>query len=166
MEPEIRYKELVEKLRQQNYRLTPQRLSLVRLIATSEGHPSASQLYAKIKMEFPTMSQSTVYKTLNLLKELGEVLEIDLRGDSHYDGNRPYPHPHIICSQCGKIIDGENESFIKELVRAVEHSSGYQILRHRLVFYGFCPACQNKGEPAGTSFETKEVAGYQTGSGE
>jgi len=140
--PESRYQALVEKLRQQNYRLTPQRLRLVNLIATSDGHPSATQLYAQVKTQFPTMSQATVYKTLNLLKDMGEVLEIDLRDDSHYDGNKPYPHPHIICSQCGKIIDGEIESSIKELVREVEHNSGFRISRHRLDFYGVCPDCQ------------------------
>ena len=88
------------------------------------------------------MSQSTVYKTLNLLKELGEVLEIDLRDDSHYDGNKPFPHPHIICQACGRILDGEVDSSIKELVQEVEHSSGFQISRHRLDFYGLCPDCQ------------------------
>ena len=141
---ESRYQALVEKLRQQNYRLTPQRLRLVNLIATSDGHPSAAQLYAQVKTQFPTMSQATVYKTLNLLKDMGEVLEIDLRDDSHYDGNKPYPHPHIICSQCGKIIDGEIESSIKELVREVEHNSGFRISRHRLDFYGVCPSCQEQ----------------------
>ena len=147
--PKSRYQALVEKLRQQNYRLTPQRLRLVNLIATSDGHPSATQLYTQVKTEFPTMSQATVYKTLNLLKEMGEVLEIDLRGDSHYDGNKPYPHPHIICSQCGKIIDGDQDpsqvdSSIKRLVAEIERGSGFQILRHRLDFYGVCPTCQEQ----------------------
>jgi len=53
------------------------------------------------------MSQATVYKTLALLKEMGQVLEINLRDDSHYDGNRPQPHPHLICIRCNKIVDGE-----------------------------------------------------------
>ncbi len=85
-----------------------QRVELVRLIAASEGHPSASHLYTKIKLQFPTMSHATVYKTLSMLKEMDQVLEIDLLGDdSHYDGNRPQPHPHLICVNCNKIIDGE-----------------------------------------------------------
>ena len=92
---QIRFEQLITKLKELEYRLTPQRVELVRLIATSDGHPSASQLYDRIKIQFPTMSLATVYKTLDLLKELGEVLEIDLRDDSHYDGNKPYPHPHF-----------------------------------------------------------------------
>ena len=53
------------------------------------------------------MSQATVYKTLALLKDLGQVLEIGLRDDNHYDGNRPQPHPHLICIKCNKIVDAE-----------------------------------------------------------
>ena len=62
---DIRFNQLIAALRERNFRLTPQRVELVRLIAVSDGHPSASQLYTKIKHRFPTMSHATVYKTLN-----------------------------------------------------------------------------------------------------
>jgi Fur family transcriptional regulator, peroxide stress response regulator len=139
--PETRHNELIAALRQRDYRLTPQRVELVRLIATSAGHPSAAQLYAKIKAKFPTMSHATVYKTLALLKEMNQVLEIDLRDDSHYDGNRPDPHPHLICMQCGKIVDGELELDLSS-VRKLEKISGYRIIRSQISFFGFCPDCQ------------------------
>jgi Fur family peroxide stress response transcriptional regulator len=58
---DLRYTQLVDALKQHDFRLTPQRLELVRLIASSEGHPSASQLHTKIKRQFPTMSHATVY---------------------------------------------------------------------------------------------------------
>ncbi len=70
-DPQARFEQLIAKLRTSEYRLTPQRVELIRLIATSEGHPSASELYNQIKNQFPTMSLATVYKTLDLLKELG-----------------------------------------------------------------------------------------------
>jgi Fur family transcriptional regulator, peroxide stress response regulator len=63
---QVRFKQLIDTLKKSDYRLTPQRVELVRIIATSEGHPSASQLYAQIKVRFPTMSLATVYKTLDL----------------------------------------------------------------------------------------------------
>jgi Fur family transcriptional regulator, peroxide stress response regulator len=141
-DPQLRFEHLIAKLKEREYRLTPQRMDLVRLIATSEDHPSAAQLYDQIKVQFPTMSLATVYKTLDLLKELGEVLEIDLRDDIHYDGKRPYPHPHLICTSCKKISDGQLEAPIRALVDEMEHISGFQILRHQLVFYGLCPDCQ------------------------
>ena len=143
-DPKVRFDELIAALRERSFRLTPQRVELVRLISTSESHPSAAQLFAKIKTQFPTMSHATVYKTLALLKEMKQVLEIDLRDDSHYDGNRPYPHPHLICLQCSKILDGDMDldpSSIKKL----ERTSGFQIIRPQITFYGLCPDCRQNG---------------------
>jgi Fur family peroxide stress response transcriptional regulator len=145
VDPKIRFDELVAALKEREYRLTPQRVELVRLIASSEGHPSAAQLYARIKRQFPTMSHATVYKTLALLKDMGQVLEIDLRDDSHYDGNRPHPHPHLICTKCNKIIDGEAD-FDPSAIRKLEQASGYKILRSQVSFYGLCPECKQSSQ--------------------
>ena len=142
-DPHVRFDELITALKEQDFRLTPQRVELVRLIASSEGHPSAAQLYARIKRQFPTMSQATVYKTLALLKELGQVLEIDLHDDSRYDGNRPQPHPHLICMKCNKIVDGE-VSLNQESIRKLEKASGYTILRPQISLYGLCPDCKKE----------------------
>jgi len=142
---QLRFEQLIAKLRESEYRLTPQRVELIRLIAASDGHPSASGLYSQIKIQFPTMSLATVYKTLHLLKELGEVLEIGLRDDSHYDGNKPYPHPHLICMKCQKIMDGELDTAVKNIVQEVEQNFGFHIVKHQLDFYGICPDCQKGG---------------------
>jgi Fur family peroxide stress response transcriptional regulator len=141
---QLRFQQLIAKLRESEYRLTPQRVELIRLIAASDGHPSAARLYQQVKAQFPTMSLATVYKTLDLLKELGEVLEIGLRDDSHYDGNKPYPHPHLICVKCQKIMDGELDAAVDTMVREVERNFGFQIVKHQLNFYGICPECQDK----------------------
>lgn len=135
--------QLIAALKERDFRLTPQRVELVRLIAESEGHPSANQLYDKVKLKFPTMSHATVYKTLALLKEMNQVLEIDLHGDSHYDGNRPQPHPHLICMKCNRIVDGE-VSFDHKAIRELEKTSGYTILRPQISLYGLCPDCKKK----------------------
>jgi len=142
-DPDVRFDQLIAALKERDFRLTPQRVELVRLIAVSEGHPSASQLYTKIKRQFPTMSRATVYKTLTLLKEINQVLEIDLRDDSHYDGNRPQPHPHLICIQCNKISDGDL-TLDQESLRSLEQASGYQILRPHIALYGLCPDCKEE----------------------
>ena len=143
-DPQVRFEQLITRLKENEYRLTPQRVELIRLIAASEEHPSASHLYNQIKVQFPTMSLATIYKTLELLKELGEVLEIGLRDDSHYDGNKPYPHPHLICTKCKKIMDGELDTAVKTIVQEVEKNFGFQIVKHQLDFYGICSDCQNK----------------------
>jgi len=140
-DPDVRFNQLIAALKERDFRLTPQRVELVRLIAVSEGHPSANQFYEQIKLKFPTMSHATVYKTLALLKEMNQVLEIDLREDSHYDGNRPQPHPHLICMKCNRIVDGETV-LDQEMITKLEAASGYTIVRPQISFYGLCPSCK------------------------
>ena len=142
-ETQARFEELIAELKKFDYRLTPQRVELVRLIAASEGHPSALQLYEKIKAQFPTISHATVYKTLALLKEMGQVLEIDLHDDSHYDGNDPNPHPHMICIKCSKIMDGTLD-LEPRVLEELEETTGYKIIRPQLSFYGYCSDCRNE----------------------
>ena len=139
---DTRYDQLVTRLRAADYRLTPQRVALLRLIAASEGHPSASDLYEQIKAQFPTTSPATVYKTLHLLKELGEVLELGFSNDDNrYDGSRPYPHPHLICLRCRRITDPQ-VSMVDDLTEEVAAQTGYELVSHRLDFYGVCPECR------------------------
>jgi len=77
-----------------------------------------------------------------LLKDLDEVLELGFSDDDNrYDGNKPYPHPHLICIRCRKIMDPE-VSIAQDLVQQVAQQSGYQIVSQRLDFYGVCPDCQ------------------------
>ena len=143
VEPRARFDELMAALKERGSRLTPQRVELVRLIAASDGHPSAAQLYARIKRRFPTLSQATVYKTLSLLKDMDQVLEIGLRGDSRYDGHRPDPHSHLICIRCDRILDGE-AGLEPAAIRKQEQVSGYKILRSQVSFYGLCPGCRTQ----------------------
>ena len=140
-DPQARFAELMSALKEHGFRLTPQRVELLRLIAASEGHPSASQLYERMKDRFPTMSPATVYKTLALLKDIDQVLEIDLRDDRHYDGNRPGPHPHLVCLKCGRIADGDLD-LGTPAIRKLERASGYRIVRSDLTFHGLCPTCK------------------------
>lgn len=145
-ESQTRFEELVGKLQAQDYRLTPQRLALLRILAESDRHPSAAHLYDQIKEQFPTTSLATVYKTLYVLKDMGEVVEYGFSNDDNrYDGNKPYPHPHVICICCHEVVDAEVE-MVGDLARVVAESSGYEVVRHRLDFYGTCPECQDNSQ--------------------
>jgi Fur family peroxide stress response transcriptional regulator len=141
-DPELRYQTLIEKLQTRGSRFTSHRLALLRLIAVSEGHPNAMQLYEKLRPQFPTISLATVYKTLSLLKEEGEVLEIDLHNDSRYDGNKPYPHPHLICEQCGQIFDGDEAQFTQTINQEIRKKFNFQVNHAQMLFYGVCQTCQ------------------------
>ena len=101
-----RFNTIIEKLRENGHKITPQRLAIVKILAKSEGHPSVEHIYDQIIRDFPTMSLATVYRNILLIKSLGEVLELGFPdGSNRYDGNRPYPHPHVICIKCKKIVD-------------------------------------------------------------
>jgi Fur family peroxide stress response transcriptional regulator len=132
----------VERLRERGYRSTPQRLAILRVLAESEGHPSAEQVYERIRETYPTTSLGTVYKVIGMLKEMGEVLELGFADDSNrYDGSRPYPHPHLICVRCRKIMDPQ-VSLVDDLTQEVAELTGYEVISHRLDFYGVCPDCR------------------------
>lgn len=139
--PETRFNEMLSRLKELGCRITSQRIFLLRMIASSEGHPGAIQLYEDLRATFPTVSLAMVYKTLTLLKQQGEVLEIDLHGQSRYDGYKPYPHPHLICSHCNKIIDGDQLPALETIEKQIMETYGFQVSHQNQVFYGLCPDC-------------------------
>lgn len=135
---------MVSKLREHSQKLTPQRLAILRILAKSEGHPSVEAIHKKLQRDFPGISQATIYRTIMLAKSLGEVLELGFAdGSNRYDGNKPDPHPHLICTKCKKIIDPE-VSNLDEISRKIAEESGFDILTYRLDFFGICPECRAK----------------------
>ena len=140
-----RFETIVRKIRESNHKLTPQRLAVAKILARSEGHPSVETIYERLRDDYPTMSLATVYRNVMLIKSLGEVLELGFpEGGNRYDGNKPYPHPHVMCVRCKKIIDPELHS-LQDLTREVTAISGFKILTHRMDFFGVCGACQRFG---------------------
>lgn len=116
-------------------------MAIVSILAQSEGHPTVDAIHARIQKDFPTMSLATVYRNIVLIKSLGEVLELGFPdGSNRYDGNKPYPHPHVICTQCRKIVDPDLDS-LDELKQEVEVETRFTILNHRLDFFGICSDC-------------------------
>jgi Fur family peroxide stress response transcriptional regulator len=143
-EPQKRIEEMLSKLKSRDFRITPQRLAVLKILAASEGHPSVDDIYKEVKALFPTTSLATVYKTVSLLKELNEVLELGFPdGSNRYDGYNPVPHPHAICMKCKKIMDPERMN-IDALSEEMSRKTGYKIFHHRLDFFGLCPDCQQK----------------------
>jgi Fur family peroxide stress response transcriptional regulator len=145
--------QMVSKLREHDFRITPQRLAVLRVLAASEGHPSVERIYETVRHEFPTTSIATIYKTVHLLKQINEVLEIAFPdGSNRYDGNKPFPHPHVICVRCKKIIDPDLGS-LKDITAEVVDETGFDILSHRLDFFGICGDCKREERPTKTRKE-------------
>ena len=141
-DPKLRFDQMLTKLRAQKFRITPQRLAILKILAVSYGHPSVEQIFKHIKADFPTTSLATLYKTLTLLKQLNEVLELGFSDSGNrYDGNRPYPHPHVICTVCGKIVDPEPDA-VQNISEDIAKETGYFITDQRIDFFGICPECQ------------------------
>ena len=153
MDEETRVNTVVSRLREAGYRIPPQRMALIEILCQSDGHPSARQLHEQLTQRFPTTSLATVYKTLNVLKEVGEVMEIGFAGsDARYDSAHPDPHPHLICVQCRHIEDIDVDLCQpEEMAEEIAGQSGYRILSYRIDFYGLCPRCQQEGEEPGAS---------------
>ncbi len=141
-DPQVRLDTMINKLKKRDFRITPQRLAVLRILAKSEGHPSVDDIFKKLKPDFPTTSLATVYKTINLLKDIGEVVELDFSEEGNrYDGNKPYPHAHLICTKCKTIMDPDMAT-VEDLSKELARKTGYEILNHRLDFFGVCPRCQ------------------------
>lgn len=132
---------MLNRLKETGHRITPQRLAILKIVAESTEHPSAETIFEQVKGQFSTTSMATVYKTLAVLKEMGEVLELEFSNDyNRYDGNQPHPHPHLVCIGCRKIVDPDQRSLV-EVTEKLALDTGYEILGARLDFYGVCPDC-------------------------
>ncbi len=124
--------------------MTPQRLCILQALVQSNSHPSAEEIYAQVQNVWPMTSLATVYKTLETLRDIGEALEMQVGdGRRHYDGLRPCFHPHVVCTQCGRIEDVEIEG-LSGLPMQARQASGYQIHAQRVEFYGLCRVCQQQ----------------------
>ena len=145
-DPKSRVNQIIDRLKENQRRITPQRMAVLKILAESEGHPSVEKIYEKVKKQFPTTSLATVYKSVAVIKELGEVLELGFTdGSNRYDGNKPYPHPHLICTECRTIMD-PSISVLADVTQKLIAETGFKITTHRLDFFGICPECQKKAE--------------------
>ena len=145
-DPKSRLNQIVDRLKENQRRITPQRMAVLKILAESEGHPSVEKIYEKVKKQFPTTSLATVYKSVAVIKEIGEVLELGFTdGSNRYDGNKPYPHPHLICTECRTIMD-PSLPVLADVTQKLMAETGFKITNHRLDFFGICPECQKKAE--------------------
>ena len=134
--------DIVGKLSERGYRLTPQRLMILSAIENSDNHISAEEIYAQVVAKYPNINISTVYRTLELLKGLGLVTETDLGGGRfRYHPADKGHHHHLVCRECGAIIDLD-ESMLASLKDTLLREYKFIAdLRHLAVF-GRCVKCR------------------------
>jgi Fe2+ or Zn2+ uptake regulation protein len=133
----------VEHLRAAGRRITPKRALLVAIIDRNP-HLDATEIYRIAKKTQPRIGLATVYRTLNLLKELGVVRACELGETHRHYEVRQDDHLHLVCSDCGRIIDIPSP----EPLRDVAASNGFHVERIRLELIGYCTACAKKRSAA------------------
>jgi Fur family peroxide stress response transcriptional regulator len=132
----------IEALRSKGYKATPQRIAICRIALNSRAHPSAQQVYDEVKKIYPTVSLATVYKTLEVLRDLDLLQEINFpKGQARFDS---YMNPHInlVCLKCGNITDLDDMT-IKEITRKVTASTKFKLTGQRVDVYGICQKCSS-----------------------
>ncbi len=132
---------LVESVRGQGYRMTPQREMILDAIHR-EGHVTADEIYQRVCAKTPAINLATVYRTLELLKALGIVTAIDT-GDGcvHYELAGKQPHHHLVCEGCGHTLELDCDVLLpleQELLRRY----GFVMNLNHLALFGTCPDCQ------------------------
>ena len=132
---------LLDVLKQAHLRITPQRVAICDLLASSKEHPTAQQIYEMLKPEFTSLSLATVYNTLEQLVKAGAINALGSAGDDavHYDADTD-PHVNLACVRCNRVIDLPSKH-IQQVEDEVQHS-GYHVLGARVMYYGLCPECQ------------------------
>lgn len=134
--------DLIVSLREEGFRITPQRIAIVDYLLKTEDHPSAEHIHKTIQKKYPMVSLSTVYKTLDLLKEKKLVNEIEVEGEARFDAHTN-EHINLVCMKCGKIEDVDEDS-LKEIQNRAARKSKYLILKGSFELFGYCNNCKSK----------------------
>ncbi len=133
----------IETLQKRGYRLTPQRIMVVDALHSVKSHISAEEIFAKLKEKYPYANISTVYRTLELLRELGLAAEIELGdGIARYHARENSKHHHLVCNKCGKTIELP-EADLQPLAKSLLSKHGFKADMRHLAIFGLCPKCQD-----------------------
>lgn len=135
-------KEVVLALKRQGYKLTPQRRAVIHTIISSQDHLTPAGIYEKVNRGYHHISLVTIYRTLEILAGLGLLCETHAGGVGRsYAIDAPEHHHHLICSQCGIVVDFTTHN-LSRLERRLSESNGFRIDSRLLEFVGMCRDCR------------------------
>ena len=123
-------------------RLTPQRRAVLGVLRGSSDHPTAHEVYDRVRGQQPGIGPATVYRTLALLVAAGQARELQLGegSASRYDANTAR-HDHLVCDGCGAAVDVD-APVPSRLPLRVAAATGFAVHGYDLRFHGLCPACR------------------------
>lgn len=131
---------VLEALKRAGLKLTPQRIAIVKEIASDATHPTAQDLFERLRGTFPTMSFATVYNTLDALTTLGLVKSLRLGAAVRFDPNTT-PHHHAVCDGCGSVLDLPMSAPSHALTRAIEETFQFEVRTEERTYRGLCGRC-------------------------
>jgi Fe2+ or Zn2+ uptake regulation protein len=136
---------IVHSLEGAGYRLTAPRRAVAELIASRRGHFTADELLSDSRARRLGVTRATVFRSLEVLTELGLVERLDLpTGEHAFVACDPAHHHHVVCSSCGRSTEVADNGF-EAVAAAIVRQSGYRVDTHRLELFGLCPSCQEPG---------------------
>jgi Fur family peroxide stress response transcriptional regulator len=138
---------IINALRKKGYKATSQRIAICHLALSSREHPTAQKIYRDVKRLHPTVSLATVYKTLQVLRELRLVQELAFpQEETRFDSNAA-PHVNTVCLRCGSISDVNVQVLRNVVARAVSRIR-FTVTGQRFDVYGVCDKCAKRRETA------------------
>ncbi len=138
---------LREKLKQTGFKITPQRRAIIEVLLQNDAkHLSSEQIYDLVKVDCPEIGLATVYRTMQVLDEVGAISKLSLddgciRYEINLNKEDSHNHHHLICKKCSKIIEVE-EDLLDEIEQRIEKIYKFDILDHDVKFYGICENCK------------------------
>ena len=145
--------EIAASFKKAGLNITSQRLMIIRSLKDNRNHPSAEDIYTEIRKTHPSISFTTVYNTLQVLKDMGEIQELTIdKKKVHYDPDTS-EHIHIFCENCGGIEDLVWSDFMLRNVRAFGFGKlSFEVSRVQLYLVGLCENCRpQEGKKSGSS---------------
>ncbi len=137
-------RKVVATLRQHSYKLTPQRRVVIQAIASNQEHLTPTAIYEKVHQHHPNIGLVTIYRTLEILTRLKLICELHAGGSCRsYTISAPRHHHHLICSNCGKVVDFPSCE-LEKAQQSLSKQTGFRIDDHLLEFIGLCQACQKE----------------------
>ncbi len=145
MEPThtTRTTEIDHQLRQRGHRLTSRRLMVVQVLAEQGDHLTVEAILSAVQKRHPSTNKTTVYRTLELLNEMGFVLVTDLGSGRLEFEIAGHPHHHLICERCSERTEVEDR-FLEPLRASLLEHYGFSTNLHHFALFGTCPECTNQ----------------------
>jgi Fur family ferric uptake transcriptional regulator len=144
---------LKDQARQHGVRMTRQRAIILQALCELDGHGSAEEVFERATLHQPDVDLSTVYRTLERLRDLRMLSQTDLgRGHAEYEIVTDQPHHHLVCQSCGQVMDLDH-TYLATSAEAIRRDYGFEPIFDHFAIFGWCRECKSSGDGPGRKGE-------------